>query len=165
MSSTANNTVIPAAYGDQVRDNLQAIYLGWWVRATGAVSQPVLNGAWAQVSMSVLDATYVSTVASSADPAVTISSGYLVVSKTGRWEISGGIVGGSVLVAALAVRATVGQAADASNSSAGGGTLTVATCEAISAPTYVSLWVYGNAATNLSATIAPYIDLTWLGDL
>jgi len=85
LASMVTNAVVGASLGDQIRDNLVALYDGWWFRASRSTTTLM---AGAVVTPFEFDTISVSASAT-ADGSVTLSSGDVILKKAGLWLLGG----------------------------------------------------------------------------
>jgi hypothetical protein len=164
MSSTANGTVVPSAYGDQVRDNVVAVWYGWWFKALRSTNQLAIPTTWTLIIPPTFNTAYDSAVTASADGMATLSSGYMVLNRAGTWLFSAEIASGS---GAVAASISVGTATGLNNSASdyhqeGAAGSVAAPFKVVTLPTYVSLWAYNGTVGN--ANMTGRLEGYWLGD-
>lgn len=166
MGSTADGTVVPSAYGDQVRDNLVALWYGWWFKATRTTSMSVAAGTWVLAAVTSFDTAYeTGLTGTSSDGMVSLSSGWVVLNRAGIWLFSANdslsTSGLSALMAVNTTPSTVGASLAGETHQEGFTNSFGAPFKVTTVPTYVSLWLY---SSNISTLSAVKVEGIWMGD-
>ena len=85
VASMVSGAVVTAALCDQIRDNLVALWEGWWFRATRSTTLAVSANVTTLVAMDTL----AQSATSLTEGSISLSAGSIVTTKPGLWLIGG----------------------------------------------------------------------------
>jgi len=85
LASMVTNAVVGASLGDQIRDNLVALYDGWWFRAQRSTTQTITS------TSTVILTSIAQSATSLAEGSITLdtTTGIVTLKKTGLWLVGG----------------------------------------------------------------------------
>jgi hypothetical protein len=87
LASMVTGAAVTAALGDQIADNVVALYEGWWFRATTSVDVSIGAGVTTLVTMNTLALSATATD----DGSITLNAGSVQTTKPGLWMVGGHI--------------------------------------------------------------------------
>ena len=85
VASMTTGFVVTAALCDQIRDNLVALWEGWWFRATRSTALAVSANVTTLVAMDTL----AQSATSLTDGSIALSAGSVATTKPGLWMVGG----------------------------------------------------------------------------
>ena len=85
VASMVSGAVVTAALCDQIRDNLVALWEGWWFRATRSTTQAIGASATTLIVMDTL----AQSATSLTDGSIALSAGSVATTKPGLWLVGG----------------------------------------------------------------------------
>jgi len=167
VASMVTNAIVTAALCDQMRDNLVALYDGWWFRASKSTATTT---AAAVATPFDLDTIVVSQTAED-EGAVTLTGGDVIVNKTGLWIVGGHYTTTTTDTITIAVSVTGSPAAYVCESCADNANTKTDLCasgavEVTTVPATMSLVYYTNVSLSVAAnTRSPFLWGYRAGDL
>jgi hypothetical protein len=168
VASMVTGAAVTAALGDQMRDNLVALWEGWWFRATRSTTQVIGSGATTLVGLDTIS----QSATSLAEGSISLSAGAVVTGKPGLWMLGGhftltGGVGGS-LVAIIESTNSPGPVAAAENvndtTSNKDSTAASITTQVTSTPNTFGLYAFSSSTITVQSGVATALWGVWVGD-
>lgn len=169
LASMVTNAVVGASLGDQIRDNLVALYDGWWFRASKSATTTMAGSVSTPFELDTISMS----ASATADGSITLSSGDVILKKTGLWLIGGHWLNSAAAAGLMAIgishtdNLAPSWICEFVNDASSGivGMSCSGVVEQVSATATAELWFYSQNTTTAQAGAAGQILWgVWLGE-
>ena len=168
VASMVSGAVVSAALCDQIRDNLVALWEGWWFRATRSTTQAIGAAATTLIAMDTL----AQSATSLAEGSISLSAGSVATTKPGLWLVGAhfelqSTTTGTVVPVIESTDAPSGVYAASTNNDTGSNKQSDSvsiTTEVTSAVNTFSFRLYNTASCTVLNAPTSAVWGVWLGD-